>query len=685
MSLSVALTNALTGLSVNQRALDVTAQNVANVNTPGYSRKIVNQSALVLGGQGAGVEIADIARRVNEFMLKDMRSAISGVSSSEVTDEFYGRMQDLFGSLQSQTSTGALIGNLATAFQAFSVDPQDVSLRIEVINAANTLARQITAMCSSLQGMRLEADRKIADAMTVINDGLDEIQTLNVRISEHRALGLETGDLEDQRDIALSAITEEISVTYFYRDGEMVIYTASGQPLLDRTAIPLSHSAATSMSPLTAYDGAVGAIDTITVGGMDITGDITGGRVAAYIGLRDTTIPNLQSQLEQLATSLTTEINRLHNQGASFPGYDTLTGSRTVASGDVPMWTGTVRIAALDSTGAVVEYTDFDLSTYASIGAFLTAVDGMANVAASIDGNGNVAMSGQSGNTIAINEMTSAVTVGNETRGLSHFLGLNDFFGTSNDYDYYNSAERTSRTSALGLGGTLTFQGSWGTTTVAYGAADTLSTIAALINANATLAGQGITAAAGPNGSGYRLRISDDDGDNFFISDTGTLVSTLNLTARDESAASSIAVRSDILADPSRLAHASLSSSGTLAVADIALTAGDNTVAQELADKFTSTVNFDETGLLAGGARTFTEYGGAIVALNATQAKSATDDLASDAAFHAALQQKTSSISGVNLDEEMANMVVLQNAYAASARVVTTTTAMFDELLRLAG
>ena len=77
MSLNIALANALTGLRVNQRALDVTAQNVANVNTVGYTRKIVEQSALVIGGQGAGVQISEITRRVHEYMIKDMRGSLS--------------------------------------------------------------------------------------------------------------------------------------------------------------------------------------------------------------------------------------------------------------------------------------------------------------------------------------------------------------------------------------------------------------------------------------------------------------------------------------------------------------------------------------------------------------------------------------------------------------------------------
>ena len=104
MSLSIALQNAVSGLHLNQRALDVTAQNVANVNTDGYSRKQVEQQAVIIAGQGAGVEIASISRTVNEFMLKDLRVQISAMNEFDERADFYNRMQDLFGSPGSDTS-----------------------------------------------------------------------------------------------------------------------------------------------------------------------------------------------------------------------------------------------------------------------------------------------------------------------------------------------------------------------------------------------------------------------------------------------------------------------------------------------------------------------------------------------------------------------------------------------------
>ena len=245
MSLSIALQNAVTGLHLNQRALDVTAQNVANVNTEGYSRKTVHQQAVVVAGRGAGVEISSISRTVNEFMLKDLRVQISAMSDFDERNAFYGRMQDLFGSPGSDSSIGVSIADLATRMQALSASPENNSLMSEIISRAQLISLQFNQIAEEIESLRLEADTNISSAITTVNTQLERIQELNVRIAENLALGLGDSELRDQRDIALDEIAELIDVNYFERsNGEIVIFTDSGRPLLDRTAQTLSHTSA---------------------------------------------------------------------------------------------------------------------------------------------------------------------------------------------------------------------------------------------------------------------------------------------------------------------------------------------------------------------------------------------------------------------------------------------------------
>lgn len=118
MSLNIALYNAISGLQANSRGLDVTAQNVANVNTEGYSRKTVQQQSRVIQGQGAGVEISNVSREVNEFMIRQLRDGITNLGDAEVKEEFYTRMQEMFGTLASDSSIGFGLAELGVRFQA---------------------------------------------------------------------------------------------------------------------------------------------------------------------------------------------------------------------------------------------------------------------------------------------------------------------------------------------------------------------------------------------------------------------------------------------------------------------------------------------------------------------------------------------------------------------------------------
>jgi flagellar hook-associated protein 1 FlgK len=279
--------------------------------------------------------------------------------------------------------------------------------------------------------------------------------------------------------------------------------------------------------------------------------------------------------------------------------------------------------------------------------------------------------------------MDSAVTVGAQTMGWGQFLGLNDFFTSGTDYTTYTSAQQTGATAALGLSGNLSVSGPFGTRTIAYTSGNSLTDIAAAINADATLAGAGVAADVVVDGGGYRLRIQDAGGQNFFLGDTGSLVSTLGLKARGAQTAADLAVRSDILADPGRVVFAAASDDPALAAGGVGVTAGDNSVIQAIANRFNQTLAFGATGQLAAANKTFADYGASIIALNSSQAQGTKDTLSWRNALFENLQHKAAAISAVNLDEETANMVMLQNAYAASARVISTTTQLFDVLMNI--
>ena len=143
-------------------------------------------------------------------------------------------------------------------------------------------------------------------------------------------------------------------------------------------------------------------------------------------------------------------------------------------------------------------------------------------------------------------------------------------------------------------------------------------------------------------------------------------------------------MRPSLLADPGLLAAGELSDAAGLAVGDLALSAGDADIARALADAFTSDQAFAAAGALPGAVTTLSGYAANIIALNAADANAAADDVAFGESFQISLDSQFASISGVNLDEELSQLIILQNAYAASARVTTTVAELLDELLAIA-
>jgi flagellar hook-associated protein 1 FlgK len=148
-------------------------------------------------------------------------------------------------------------------------------------------------------------------------------------------------------------------------------------------------------------------------------------------------------------------------------------------------------------------------------------------------------------------------------------------------------------------------------------------------------------------------------------------------------AAFSMAVRQDIIDDPSKLALASLD---TAAAAGIpALTTGDNSGANALIDLADSKLSFLAAGNLPSITTSLSEYAGyylSALGMEASQLQSMSDDRE---ALASEIRNRRDSLSGVNIDEELANMIIYQNAYNAAARLITTANEMFDTLLTISG
>jgi flagellar hook-associated protein 1 FlgK len=623
------------------------------------------------------------------------------VGEYSVRDRFLQQIQNLFGSPEDNRTISNGINDLKNAFEQMAVTPEFAGNSVEVVNTARQLVQLFNELAITTQELRLDADVEIERLVGIVDDKLGDIAQLNTLITRATTLNQSTAALEDERDRLLGEVAEYIDVRVFQRtDGSVDVYTGSSRLLVSGgTAKSLSHTAATQVSASIGYvdpsDSAYpGAITGIFLDGTaatnDITNEIASGRLKALIDMRDTELPNLQSEIDQLAQSLSKELNAVHNAGTAYPPPSSLTGSQSFAGADVLSATGSVRVAIIDQTdGTVVETLDIALGALTTVGAVVTAIDGMTNATASLNAAGKLVINATTtGFGIAINELDSAVTVvGSETRGLSHYLGVNDLFQTNvsnSQYDSFATGRIASSTAALGIAGTLTFAANGVATTVNYVAGNSLEDIAASINGNATLSGADIAARVVDDGSGRRLIVTDSGQDNFIMTDSGSFLATTRMTSDATSASTVFAVRSDILADPARVSRAELSSAGGLAPGDIGVTSGDSTIASDLAGRLGADVTFSAAGGLSATTSTFARYASSILSVQATIAAEAESQLDFNKSFMTTLEGRNSAISGVNIDEELANLIILEQAFNASARVLTTAAEMLDELLNIA-
>jgi flagellar hook-associated protein 1 FlgK len=441
VSLDIALRIAISSLMTTQVQMSVASANIANADTTGYTEKTANQTATVSAGVGTGATITGITSNVDKLLLKSLMQATSALGSADTSNTYLNQLQALYGSSSGTSSAGTSLANAIATFESaissLSSTPNSTSLQANAVSALDDLASQLRETSSGIQKLRSNADQDIASDVSDVNQQLNAIASLNAQIKQAAASDQPTGDLEDQRNTALQDISSKMNVSYFISSsGDMQVYTTSGQALVDSSVHPLSYTAASSVTASTAYSSTPpSGFSGITVNGVDVTSQITSGDIGSLISLRDTVLPAAQSQLDQLATQLASSLNAVHNTGTALPPPSTLTGTTTVTVSTPLNGSGTVRIAVTDQKGNLSSYQDLDLSSYATVGDLVSAINGISGLSASINSSGHVVISSTgSGTGVSINEMTSSV--GSSGAGLSDYLGLNDLVTATGASDF---------------------------------------------------------------------------------------------------------------------------------------------------------------------------------------------------------------------------------------------------------
>ena len=325
MSLTQALSTALSGLQVNQASISIVAANVANADTPGYTRKVVNQVAIG-GSASIGVRVSDIQREIDLYIQRQLRVENAGASYADTRANMYSQLQDIYGQPGADTSLESVYNSFTSALQVLSTSPDDPGARTAVVNSAQLLTQQLNQLSGNIQSLRANAELGIADAVNKANEAMTQIASLNGQIAAGTPGDAATEALQDQRDSYIDQLSQLMDINVIPGDrGQVSIFTSNGTQLVGAQAAQLSFDAVGTITPNSLWNAnsslrGVGTITLIPPAGAPVdliqNHAIRSGTIAAFLQMRDQDLVQAQNQLDALAAGMAQALSDKTTTGA---------------------------------------------------------------------------------------------------------------------------------------------------------------------------------------------------------------------------------------------------------------------------------------------------------------------------------------------------------------------------------
>lgn len=700
MSLNSILSTATSGLQTNQIALKTTSTNIANVNTDGYHRRDVQFGPRLTGANLTGVTIEDIRRISDEYLAREATSATGAASQADVLASYFSRVQDMVASLNGDSSLQARVQSAMTALSQLSTDPSSAARRSSALSAVTSALSSLSAMSSNIQSLRQDANTQLTQGIGTVNDLLTRIFDLNTQVKIAFQNGDTSTGLLDQRDSAVSELAKQLDIrTFEQTDGRVFVSLGEGTSLISDLKAELRYTSPTTVTSATSFPSLM-LQQTNPTNGSDVgpatalEGRIRGGAFRSLLDLRDKALPDLAEQLGALAGGMAEQLNAIHNDSSAVPPPASLTGRNTgLLSTDSLNMTGKATIAVVDAQGQLVQRLDLDFSTIGTVGALVTAINtglGGAGTATFTNGVLSISASG-AGNGIAIKQ-DDATPSARGGRGFAQVFGLNDLIQSTSPTSY-----ATGMTAAdahgFAAGGTSAFvlRGTDGSILKSFGITVGGTTVGNIITSLNTAAGGAATFSLAADGTltmtpssanaGARLEVTNDTTTR---GATGVSLSQffgLGHAMRADQAAG-LTVRSDIAANGQKLSLAQLDLSPSTVAGDVVLGVGDNRGALGLAAVANASFTWPTAGGFSSASMSLNAFTARIIAVQSDLASSAQADQAYRSDIKDEVMARKNSLDNVNLDDELSNMMIFQQAYNASARMLTTVQQMYDTLLQ---
>ncbi|ELY20335.1 flagellar hook-associated protein FlgK [Vreelandella titanicae] len=640
----------LSGLNAAQNALNTISNNASNMLTPGYNRQI---TMLGEGSAGSkGVKVNDIERQFNTYVASQLNNAKTQSSALSTYNQQVSQIDSLLADREAGLSP--LMQKFFSSIEDLASAPSDPAARQGVLGTANTLSAQFRSFDGYLQDMQGNINGQIKDEVTQINNTTEQIAGLNKEIALARArTGEAPNSLLNQRDHLVSELNERMDLRLNIQDGKTYnISLPNGQPLV--TGADTFKLEARQAD----YDPQRTVVGYIDGGGNSVQLDestITGGTLGGLMAFRSETLDKTQNQIGQLAVSLATAFNEQHKQGVDLNGDQ---GENFFATRS-PQGYGYTS----NSDPNLLTSIEFDPATVDKLRAtdYTVSFDASGTPTVTRNDTGDVLDSTDPDDAdfVDLSEWDAAAGEGEITFG-----GVTVAFNSGNSVAGGDRFEiQPVRRAAGGMDTRI---------------AD-LDKIAAasLVEREGDLDISQLSAASGAFATNDEYEIEVDDAGGLSV----TPAATVTRNGEPFTPGTDTLAEGDIVTiDGLSFTLDTLPETGSTASLDISLSdasSGDNRNALALQNLQSKDVVGGRASVSGAYASMVSDVGNRtnITQVNLEARQGLTDQLR-------AVQQ---SESGVNLDEELANLLQYQQYYAANARVIDTAGSLLDTILNLRG
>ncbi len=342
----------VSGLMTAQDQLRLTSDNISNVNTPGYIRKVSQQQSVVVGGKGMGVTTGQVTLAADKYLQSASLKASSASAQSDTAYDLLDQIQSQFGD---PTDTSNLFNQAASALSSMAQaaeDPTSSAGRQQVLSGVASFLSEGSRISEKIQTVRGDADSRISADVNSVNDLLKSISDLNSTISGATVAGDDATGAQTTQMQYIDQLSKLLDVNVTQNaNGGVTVRTQSGLYLTGDKYATLSYTAAASVDATTSFNGIV--VTGVNGEQRDLADNLASGEIKGLLDTRDNTAVAINDQLNQYMGKFADAMNAAHNASSAVPAPASLTGKDTSQTAVEALggFTGKTNLVTLDALG----------------------------------------------------------------------------------------------------------------------------------------------------------------------------------------------------------------------------------------------------------------------------------------------------------------------------------------------